>query len=142
MPNMIDEQAIINALDPLLSSISNVQEVYKGVPNSLEVYPSIVITQASWEDAFADQRDTVVTMTFKVIVYVNLTTNTLGAQDTLRAVVKTVREVLGDQDNITLGNLVDSSRLTQGEYFFDQKETMLGSCEITYTVRKRFNRYS
>jgi len=142
MPNMIDEQAIINALDPLLSSISNVQEVYKGVPNSLEVYPSIVITQASWEDAFADQRDTVVTMTFKVIVYVNLTTNTLGAQDTLRAVVKAVREVLGDQDNITLGNLVDSSRLTQGEYFFDQKETMLGSCEITYTVRKRFNRYS
>lgn len=139
---MIDEQLILEKLDTLLSPITNVQEVYVGIPNSLSVYPSIVVTQESWEDEFADLRDTVVTMVFKVIPYVNLTTDTLTAQETLRTLVKDIREVLGSQSNIELDGLVDSSRLTQGRYFFDQKETMLGSCEITYTVRKRFNRFS
>lgn len=139
---MIDEQLILEKLDTLLSPITNVQEVYVGIPNSLSVYPSIVVTQESWEDEFADLRDTVVTMVFKVIPYVNLTTDTLTAQETLRTLVKDIREVLGSQSNIELDGLVDSSRLTQGRYFFDQKETMLGSCEITYTVRKRFSRFN
>jgi hypothetical protein len=79
-------------------------------------------------------------MSFTISPYVNLVSNTLTAQETLRAIVKAIRIVLGDQDNITLGNLIDSSRLTTGQYVFDQKELMQGYCDITYSVRKRFSR--
>lgn len=142
MPTMIDEQSILDKLDTLLSPVTNIQEVYVGIPNSLDTYPCIIVTQEAWEDEFADLRDTVVTMSFKIMPYVNLEGNGLTAQETLRDIVKEIREVLGDQDNITLDGLVDTSRLTSGQYLFDQKESMLGSCEITYTVRKRFSRFS
>ena len=137
---MIDEQEIMDALDTLLSAIVNVQEVYVGIPNSIEPYPSIIITPVAWADEYEDQRDTTVNMSFTISPFVTLVGDTLTAQTTLRAVVKAIREVLGDQDNITLGGLIDSSRLTTGQYTFDQKETMLGFCDITYNVRKRFSR--
>lgn len=140
MPNMIDEQAIIDELYTLLSTINNVQVVYKGVPNSIGTYPAIIISENGWEEEYADLRDTTINMNLKIIIVVNLQDDTLTAQSTLRSIVKSVRSILGDQTNITLGGLIDSSRLTSGQYLFDQKESMQGICEITYNIRKRFSR--
>lgn len=139
---MIDEQAVMNKLDTLISALTEVQEVYLGIPNTIEKYPSVFITPVSWEEEFADLRDNTVIMSFNINVLIQLNGAGLTAQSNLRAIVKSLREVLGKQENITLDGIVDSSRLTSGQYSFDQKETMLGFCQITYTVRKRFNRFA
>jgi hypothetical protein len=146
MTNMISENDIIDSLYSLLSEVSNVEVVYKGIPQVPEEFPAITIQPNTWEDSFADSRDTEVLMTFYITIYIQLVSSdedetTITAQDTLRDIVLEVREVLGDKDNITLGGLIDSSRLTQGQYMFDQKESKLGFCQLTYKVRKRFNRY-
>lgn len=139
---MIDESEILTKLNTLLSTITNVQEVYEGMPVPLETYPSIVIVPGAWEEEYADLRDTTVMMSFQIGVYVSLTPDALTAQSTLRTLVKAVREILGDQANITLDGLIDSSRLTSGQYDFDQKELKMAYCTLNYNVRKRFSRFS
>lgn len=138
---MINESDIIDKLYTLLTAVSGVNVVYKGIPASIEEYPAITILPLSWEDEFADLRDTTVNMVFQINIYNQLSTDTLVAQNTLRELVASIREVLGSDDNITLNGLVDSSRLTSGQYLLDQKESDLYYCSINYNVRKRFNRY-
>ena len=139
---MINENDIIDKLYTLLSGVDNLQYVYKGIPNETQGYPSAFIIPVSWEDEFADTRDTTVNASFKIVVTVAFGTDMMAAQDSLRDAVVAVRTVLGEQANITLDNTVDSSRLTSGQYFFDTKEQMVAYCEIEYKVRKRFNRYA
>lgn len=138
---MIDENAVVDQLYTLLSEVENVQAVYKGVSDYPSVYPAIMIRPQSWNEEYADLRDTIENETFMITVYIQLDTDKITSQQNLRDIVKEVREVLGDQDNITLGGLIDSSQLTAGQYLFDQKESSVYYCDLTYQVRKRFSRF-
>lgn len=139
---MINENDVIDAIYALLADLDELQHIYKAIPNEVEGYPNAFIIPVSWEDEFADTRDTVVNAVFKIVVTVELGTDMMAAQDSLRDAVVAVRETLSTQENITLGNIVDSSRLTSGQYLFDTKEAKVGYCEIEYRVRKRFNRFA
>lgn len=139
---MINENDVIDAIYNILSPLEGINQVYKAIPNEIEGYPNVFIIPVSWQDEFADTRDTVVNATFKIVVTVEFGTDQMGAQDSLRDAVVAVREALSTQENITLGGIVDSSRLTSGQYLFDTKEQRVGYCEIEYKVRKRFNRFA
>jgi len=138
---MIDEQAIIDKIADYLDGLTNVQAVYTGIPPFNAVYPCITITPKGWQEEFADLRDTTENNTFLITAYIQLDDTRLDSQEKLIAMVKLIRETLGDQANMTLGGLVDSSRLNNGQYLFDQKETNLFYCEIELNVRKRYNRF-
>lgn len=139
---MINENDIIDQIYALLQTVTQLQYVYKAIPNETQGYPNAFIIPVSWEDEFADLRDTTVNASFKIVVTVAFGTDMMAAQDSLRDAVVAVREVMSKQENITLNNVVDSSRLTTGQYFFDTKEQMVAYCEIEYKVRKRFNRFA
>jgi hypothetical protein len=138
---MIDENAIIDKLYELLLPVTNVRAVYKGVANYPAVYPAITLRPLSWSEEYADLRDTTENETFMITVYIQLSSEKVEAQQNLRDIIKEIREVLGDQDNIELGGLIDSSQLISGQYLFDQKEAGLYYCDLTYQVRKRFSRF-
>lgn len=138
---MIDEQGIMEKIADLLGAVDDVAAIYIGLPNKITGYPAIAIYPVDWREEFADTRDTTIYMSFKVVVIVNLNRQTLTAQTQLREIVRASREILGAQENMTLGGLVDSSRLPSGNYEFAQNESMQGICEIVYNVRKRFNRF-
>jgi len=139
---MIDEQAIIDHIADLLDGLTNVKAVYTGIPPVNAVFPCITITPKGWEEEWADLRDTTENETFIISCYIQLDQTRLDSQEKLIAMVKLIRTTLGDQDNMTLNNLVDSSRLNSGQYLFDQKESSMFYCQIELLVRKRFNRYS
>jgi len=139
---MIDEQAIIDAVAILLAGVTNVKSVYTGIPPYNAVFPCITITPKSWEEDWGDLRDNIENEIFSISCYIQLDETRLDSQEKLIAIVKAVRAVLSDQDNITLGGLVDSVRLNAGTYLFDQKESNLFYCQIDYQVRKRFNKFS
>lgn len=139
---MIDETAVMAKVADLLDGITNVRAVYQGNPPFNSVYPCISVMPRGWSEEYADLRDTVENEVFLVTVFIQLDSNTLTAQANLRAIVKAVREVLGDQDNITLAGLIDSSRLIAGTYQFAEKESALYYCQLEYSVRKRFSRFS
>lgn len=138
---MIDEQALIEHISNLLTSLTNVKAVYTGIPPFNAQFPCITITPRGWEEEFADLRDTVENETLIITAYIQLDETRLDSQEKLIAIVKSIRETLGTQDNITFGGLVDSSRLNSGQYLFDQKESNLFYCQIELEVRKRFNRF-
>lgn len=138
---MIDENQVITAIDSLLATVSELKERHKLIPSSFTKYPASYIVPVSWEESFADLRDTQVDAVFKIGIVYSLQPNLETAQTNLRNAVKEVREVLGNQDNTTLSGIVDSSRLTSGTYSFDTTEQRIAMCEILLTVRKRFNRY-
>ena len=139
---MIDEQAIIDHIADLLDGLTNVKAVYTGIPPVNVVYPCVTITPKGWEEEWADLRDTTENETFIISCYIQLDQTRLDSQEKLIAIVKTIREVIGSQENIDLGGLVDSSRLTSGQYLFDQKESSMFYCQIELLVRKRFSRFS
>ena len=118
------------------------QAVYKGIPDYPNVFPSIAIRPQSWDEEYADLRDTVETDSLIITAYIQLGIDKITDQQNLRSIVQDIRLILGSQENITLGGLIDSSRLTTGQYGFDQKESSLYYCDIVYTVRKRFSRYA
>jgi hypothetical protein len=138
---MIDEQSVIDKIADLLDGLTNVKAVYTGIPPFNAVYPCVTITPKGWNEEFADLRDTTENNTFFITTYIQLDETRLDSQEKLIAIVKTIRETLGKQENMTLGGLVDSSRLTSGQYLFDQKESNLFYCEIELNVRKRYNRF-
>lgn len=138
---MIDEQAVIDYIADLLDGLTNVKAVYTGIPPFNAVYPCITITPKGWSEEFADLRDTTENNTFLITTYIQLDETRLDSQEKLIAIVKSIRTTLGYQTNMTLNNLVDSSRLTNGQYLFDQKETNLFYCEIELNIRKRYNRF-
>ena len=138
---MIDEQSVIDKIADLLDGLTNVKAVYTGIPPFNAVYPCVTITPKGWNEEFADLRDTTENNTFLITTYIQLDETRLDSQEKLIAIVKTIRETLGKQENMTLGGLVDSSRLTSGQYLFDQKESNLFYCEIELNVRKRYNRF-
>jgi hypothetical protein len=138
---MIDENAVITQLAALLTPVENIQAVYQGVTTP-QVYPAITIRPMGWKEDYADLRDTVENEDFGITVYVQLDpTSTMTDQSTLRDIVKEVREILGAQENLTLNGLIDSSRLTVGQYLFDQKEASIYFCDLTYQTRKRYSRF-
>lgn len=139
---MIDEQAIIDKLADLLDGITNVKAVYTGIPPYNALFPCITITPKGWEEDWGDLRDTVENNTFIITAYIQLDETRLDSQEKLIAIVKGIRTILGDQDNVELGGLIDSFRLNSGSYLFDQKESNLFYCQIEYQCRKRFNRFS
>jgi len=138
---LIDEQSVIDKIADLLDGLTNVKAVYTGIPPFNAVYPCVTITPKGWNEEFADLRDTTENNTFLITTYIQLDETRLDSQEKLIAIVKTIRETLGKQENMTLGGLVDSSRLTSGQYLFDQKESNLFYCEIELNVRKRYNRF-
>jgi hypothetical protein len=139
---MIDEQAIIDALAILLAGVTNVKSVYTGIPPFNAVFPCITITPKGWEEDWGDLRDNIENETFIITAYIQLDETRLDSQEKLISIVKAVRTILSDQDNITLSGLVDSVRLNSGSYLFDQKESNLFYCQIEYQTRKRFNKFS
>jgi hypothetical protein len=138
---MIDEKSVIDKIADLLDGLTNVKAVYTGIPPFNAVYPCVTITPKGWNEEFADLRDTTENNTFFITTYIQLDETRLDSQEKLIAIVKTIRETLGKQENMTLGGLVDSSRLNSGQYLFDQKESNLFYCEIELNVRKRYNRF-
>lgn len=139
---MIDENAVIGAIAALLDDITDVAEVHEGIPNSPAEFPYISIRPSSWTETFADLRDTEIEESFIVSVYQNLDNTTLSAQTLIRSIVHQIHEILGEQSNITLGNLIDYSSLTSGTYQFDQKNASLYYCDIEYKAKKKFNRFA
>jgi len=142
MTAMIDETAILAKVADLLDGITNVQAVYQGTPPFNAVYPCLSVFPRNWEEEYADHRDTIENETFIINAYIQLDTDPQTAQSNLRAIVKSIREILGDQDNITLNGLIDSSRLINGTYQFSETESAIYFCQLEYSVRKRYSRFS
>jgi len=138
---MFDEQAVTEKLQDLIKTATNVKVVYDGVPEYPTQFPAVTIQPNNWVEEWGDLRDTTDIHEFIITVFIQLEADRLTSQRQLRDIVASVREILGDQDNITLDGLVDSSRLTRGQYIFEQKESKLYFCEITYQCRKRYNRF-
>ena len=139
---MIDDNAIIHQLATLLTPITSVAAIYEGIPVNPSAFPFIAIHPLGWTDTALDHRDNTVEASYIISVYVSLGTTALTAQSTLRGIVKEVVTILGDQANIDLGQLVDFTQFTSGEYGFDQKDSSLYFCNIQYKVKKNYSRYS
>lgn len=138
---MLDEQAVIEKLQDLIETVTNVQVVYDGVPEYPAQFPAVTIQPNNWVEEWGDLRDTTDNHEFIITVFIQLEIDRLTSQRQLRDIVSGIRTVLGSQDNITLDGLIDSSRLTRGQYIFEQKESKLYFCELTYQCRKRYNRF-
>ena len=138
---MINEQTIIVKLAELLEVIENVKGVYQGIPPYNAVFPCITIRPLEFNEEWGDTRDTIENETFIITAYIQLDNTRLDSQSKLITIVKEIREILGNQENINLDNKIDSIRLNSGNYMFLTKESNLFACEIRYNVRKRFNRF-
>jgi hypothetical protein len=138
---MINEQVIITKLAEKLSVVTNIKQVYEGIPPYNAVFPCVTIRPLEFNEEWGDLRDTIENETFIITAYIQLDNTRLDSQSKLIAIVKNIREILGDQDNIDLDNEIDSIRLNSGNYMFLAKESNLYACEIRYNVRKRFNRF-
>lgn len=138
---MLNEQSVIEKLQDLIETVDNVKVVYDGVPEYPAQFPAVTIQANNWVEDFGDLRDTVDNHEFTITVFIQLEADRLTSQRELRDIVSDIRDTLGSQANITLDGLVDSSRLTRGQYMFEQKESKLYFCELTYQCRKRYNRF-
>lgn len=141
MTTMINETSVIAKIADLIDGITNVRAVYQGIPPFNAVYPCISVIPRTWSEEYADLRDTTENEIFIITAYIRLDTDTITAQSNLRTIVKSIREIIGDQTNITLSGLVDSSRLTTGTYAFNEAESPMYYCQIELSVRKRYSRF-
>jgi hypothetical protein len=139
---MIDENAVIAEIADLLDAITDVSVVYQGIPNAPTEFPYISIRPSAWSEDYADLRDTEIEENFIVSVYQDLSDDTLAAQTLIRSIVKQIHQILSDETNVDLGGTVDFTTLTSGSYQFDQTNSSIYFCDITYKVKKKFNRYS
>lgn len=139
---MLDDNAVITAIKGVLESISSIKEVHGAFPEQFEQYPAAVILPVSWDDSLADLRDTRIDATYQIAIYNHLSPDYKSGQERLREIVREVKALLTNQDNIRLGGVCDFSRLTSGRYELDNGEARQCSCYLEYRITKRFNRYS
>ena len=141
---MIDETAVISALATILEGITDIKAVHEGVPGEWTDYPAATIYPLSWEEEYADLRDTKIVAVFRIGIHVTYDTATdlPGAQAVLWSIVNQVKEELGKQENIDLGGAIDFSSLSSGSFLFDTKEANQVYCLIDYKATKRFNRHA
>lgn len=141
---MIDEAAIVSELATILETITDIKEVHEGIPGTWGNYPAASIYPVSWDEEYADLRDTKIVATFRIAVYVTYSAgdDLPGAQQTLWGIVKQIKEELGKQENIDLSGNIDFSSLSSGSFLFDNKEANQVYCLIDYKATKRFNRHA
>lgn len=133
---------IIDKLEAILNTITEIKKVYDTEVVTTTNYPYATITPISRSSSYKTMGAglTERQYQFAIRVYANLKDTTVNGQTVLRTIADKIDTALEKQANITLTGSVTYSELSDASFRFVSAETGLYVYEVTYKANVAFNR--
>jgi hypothetical protein len=129
--------SIGGALETVLNGVTSLNQVYSGVPDTLDKYPCACVLDMGWENRLHDTGGNIRAHRFRVIVF-SLNADKAAAEGLMRSLSDDVIGAI--EGNITLSGTCDFATATAGVRQFGEREVPVTFMEITVLANKRYAR--
>jgi hypothetical protein len=131
-------QEIIDAIDTLLDTITDIKAVYDVEPTSITAYPCAIIVPLSHTEEYQTLKHIKRTFKIRIMVWGQLQDTSEDSQRIVRDIVDQIIDKLAN--NITLSGEVDFTKLTECSFDKGVKYAGMYMGDITLSAMKTYAR--